>query len=222
MKTHTSKLSSVIVLSALTLSACSIGSHGNKANISKAPSNKTSSTASTTTTAASASTTTTTASVSTTTTAAPTTTTTAAPTATPGPPRCHVSQLNIQRSNSAAVPGKAQITYTLTNISSQSCPIIGYPKISLWASNGTAVPIQVNDGAGPTFHLPAPSQVTLSPGGVASFYLGFSLGNGSNSCVTATTVGITPPNDSSTAKVTQLLAPCGPLYVSPIEPGANP
>lgn len=134
-------------------------------------------------------------------------------------PRCSAGSVHIAVINGATVPGKAQIIYSITNTSGVTCTLKGYPGVTL-SSSGNTYNVEVDDGNGPTFTSPPPTTVTLAPGNVASYKLGFStVESGNNVCHAANTENFNMPGGTHTDSVNNLIAPCGPLYVSSISSG---
>jgi hypothetical protein len=190
---------------ALTLAACS--------------SSPTASKATTTTTGRSTSTTATTTAPTSTSSPSSTTSTTAA-----GVTTCLASQLSIGSHAQGAAAGTIYLTVTLTNISSSTCTLSGYPGMQLLGAQGTAIPTNVvrgGLGAGaPAAAQKPPSLVTLLPQQVATFSLMYEdvpEGN-ETTCPTSSRAEITPPNDVTPGVVTLRITPCGggTVHVSPV------
>lgn len=165
-------------------------------------------------------------STSTSTTQAKSTTTQAtASTTTTGPvsvSSCPPSQLRIQVSGSGGAAGTIELTFSLTNITSVSCTMQGYPGILLLDASGVALPTTVVRGGSLSFENIAATAVSLSPSETAYFNLGYS--DVTAPCSMASQVEVTPPNDTAhaTVPVTSLQA-CnnGTLTVSPVFASSN-
>jgi hypothetical protein len=135
-----------------------------------------------------------------TTTTAPTTTTTAAKTT------CQTTQLHIVAAGRSGAAGTQEVTFSLTNTSSTLCTMYGYPGMLLLNAAGEALPTTVDRGGGLAFENVPAAQVSLAPGQVAYFNLGYSdVTNINPACSTATQVEITPPTDT-----TYLTVPASP------------
>lgn len=139
------------------------------------------------------------------------TTTTTLPTTTTSPPTtsavlatCQPSQLRIEQSGGGAAAGTNERTFSLTNTSSTTCELYGYPGMLLLGPGSAAEPTNVVRGGGLAFEDISPSTVTLVPGSTAYFNVGYS--DVMSPCSTATDVEITPPGDTAHAVVTVPLA----------------
>jgi len=125
-------------------------------------------------------------------------------------------------SGSGGAAGTIELTLSLTNITSVSCTMQGYPGMLLLDASGVALPTTVVRGGSLSFENVAVTAVSLSPGESAYFNLGYSDVTGP--CSMASQVDITPPNDTAHAAVpvTSLQA-CnnGTLTVSPVFASSN-
>jgi hypothetical protein len=163
----------------------------------------------------SSTTTTTTSTTTTTTTTPPTTSTTAATTT------CQPSQLRVALYGTEGAAGTNEVTFSLANSSTTVCTMYGYPGMQLLNAGGAGVPTVVLRGGGLSFENVAATNVSLAPGQVAYFNLGYNdVITGTTTCSTATQVEITPPNDFSfvVVPVTPQIDACngGTLHVSPV------
>lgn len=183
-------------------------------------------------TAAATRSTTTTTARSTTTTGRSTTTTTSAvsPTSAPtsttaaGTTTCLASQLAIAPQQGSGAAGTIMLTVQMSNTSSTTCSLYGYPGMQLLDAQGSPIPTEVVRGGldpgAPAPALQPPGQVTLSPGQASAFALQYEdvpVGN-ETTCPTSAKAEITPPNDTTPAVVTLAIAPCGggTVHVSPV------
>jgi hypothetical protein len=165
-------------------------------------------------------------STSTSTTQAKSTTTQAtASTTTTGPvsvSSCQPSQLRIEVSGSGGAAGTIELTFSLTDSTSVSCTMQGYPGMLLLDASGAALPTTVVRGGSLSFKNIAATAVSLSPSETAYFNLGYS--DVTAPCSMASQVEVTPPNDTAhaTVPVTSLQA-CnnGTLTVSPVFASSN-
>jgi len=135
---------------------------------------------------------------------------------------CQPSGLRIGVSGSGGAAGTIELTFSLTNITSVSCTMQGYPGMLLLDASGVALPTTVLRGGSLSFENIAVTAVSLSPGESAYFNLGYSDVTGP--CSMASQVEITLPNDTAHAAVpvTSLQA-CdnGTLTVSPVFASSN-
>lgn len=169
-------------------------------------------------------TTTATTTTTTTSTTAPTTTTsTTAPTTPTVSGICQVSQLHIVPSGAGAAAGTNERTFSLTNTSSTTCTLDGYPGMLLLGSDGAPEPTNVVRGGGLSFENIGPSTVRLAPGATAYFNVGYS--DVMPPCSTATAVEITPPTNTAHAVVTvspaMMACDNGTLHVSAVFGSTN-
>ena len=143
------------MVGAVLLAACSSGGGGSTATTTTTNGHGT------TTTAANGSTTTTVATGSTTTTGGGTTTSTAAASR-----RASRRSCGSPPSRGQGRPGRSTMTVSLTNVSSTTCTLQGYPGMQLLAASGSSLPTQVVRG-GTQFPAAAanqsPALVTLGP-----------------------------------------------------------
>ncbi|HEX4081416.1 MAG TPA: DUF4232 domain-containing protein [Acidimicrobiales bacterium] len=207
-------LAGVVVVGAVLLAACSSGG-GSTATTTTTNGHGT------TTTAATGSTTTTAATGSTTT-GGNTTTSTAA-----GVSTCQPAQLRIVPQQGTGAAGTITMTVSLTNVSSTTCTLQGYPGMQLLTASGSSLPTQVVRG-GTQFPAAAanqsPALVTLAPQQGATFSLAYEdvpVGN-ETTCPTSAKAEITPPNDVGHGVITLAISPCngGTVHVSPVYAGS--
>lgn len=174
-----------------------------------------------TTTSTTHRTTTTTTSATTTTTTAATTTTTGSSTS--GTPTCQPGQLSASLGRGTGAAGTQSLTMSLTNTSSATCQLDGYPGMQLLDAHGGAIPTTVVRGQ---FHFPQPganqppATVRLAPQASAVFVLAYEdvpVGN-ETSCPRSSQAEITPPNDYTHLVVPLSISPCnnGTVHVSPV------
>jgi hypothetical protein len=109
--------------------------------------------------------------------------------------RCNPAQLSPSLSDQMGGAGHGWTTVTLTNISSSTCTVYGFPGLGFRTATGQSVPLSVSRQAAKGWRYPAipESSVTLSPdGGAASF--GMEWINGPTSGTYS--LQVTPPNDA--------------------------
>jgi hypothetical protein len=118
------------------------------------------------------------------------------------------------------------MTLSLRNTSSATCVLGGYPGAQMLDAHGTQLPTTVVRGGNYPFTNFAPSTVTLAPGALAYFNLGYSnVPTGAETtCPSATELIVTPPNAYDHLTLAATLAPCGhgTITVSPVfGPGSS-
>lgn len=167
---------------------------------------------------------------STSTTSVPGSTTTAATTTTTTPhgtpTACAASALAMSVEGTEGAAGTLEVSFALRNISSQSCPMDGFPGAQLLDAAGGQLPTSVVRGGSYPFTDLAPAALTLGAGESAYFNLGYSdVPTGSEtSCPTATQLEVTPPNAEDHDTVAVQLTACdhGTLTVSPVFASGSP
>lgn len=209
----------VLVAGGVVLAACSSGA----TSASRSTTTSTTTHPSTTSTTTHRSTTTTSGGTTSTSTTSAASTTTGAALAT-----CLATQLSLQPHQGGGAAGTISLTVSMTNTSSTTCTLEGYPGMQLLSAQGTPIPTTVVRG-GLAGDLSAegakpPSLVTLSPGQVATFALQYEdvpVGN-ETTCPTSAKAEITPPNDTAPAVVALVVSPCngGTVHVSPVYPAS--
>lgn len=205
-------LLAAVGLAGVALAACSSGPTSGSGTTTTTSSPTTTTGRSTTTTGRSP----------TTTTASPATTSTST-TGHPGVTTCLASQLSIAAAAGNGAAGTITTTMSMTNTSSTTCTLYGYPGMQLLDAQGGNIPTSVVRGGvseGPPASANPPSLVTLAPGQAGTFTMQYEdvpVGN-ETSCPTSAKAEITPPNDTKPAVVTLAIAPCGngTVHVSPV------
>lgn len=114
--------------------------------------------------------------------------------------------------------GTLEVTVGLKSSSPTPCVLGGYPGLQLLAANGSALPTTVIRKGNYSFTAMAPTTVTLATGQSADFNMGYSdVPTGNQSCPTASSMEVTPPNATDHLVVTATVAPCGgTVVVSPV------
>ena len=119
------------------------------------------------------------------------------------------------------------MTIALTNTSSATCTLEGYPGMQLLDATGADIPTTVVRGQfrfpDPAANQP-PSLVTLAPHATGTFSLSYEdvpVGN-ETSCPTSAQAEVTPPNDVTHLVMPLQIAPCGngTVHVSPVYAGS--
>jgi hypothetical protein len=133
---------------------------------------------------------------------------------------CPAASLTAAVTGSSGAAGTMEITVVFRNISSTTCVLGGYPGGQMLDTQGTQIPTTVVRGGSLPFTNLAPSVVTLGPGGVAYFNLGFSdVPTGTETtCPRAVSLIVTPPGAYDHVTIAVAIAPCanGLLTVSPV------
>ena len=154
----------------------------------------------------------------------PPTTTTQPATTTTGSSTCQVAQLRVVPQSGSGAAGTIEMSVDLTNQSSSSCTLFGYPGMQLLDGSGNKLPTNVVRGGGPQFGVPGadqgPATVVLAPQHTAAFSFSYSdvpVGTES-SCPMSTSSLITPPGDLVSGTVALAISPCGggTIHVSPV------
>jgi len=133
---------------------------------------------------------------------------------------CPAASLTAAVAGSSGAAGTMEITVVFRNISSTACVLSGYPGGQMLDAQGTQIPTTVVRGGRLPFTNLAPSVVTLGPGGVAYFNIGFSdVPTGTETtCPRAMSLIVTPPGAYDHVTIAVAIAPCdkGLLTVSPV------
>lgn len=160
--------------------------------------------------------------------AAPAPTAAPTPTAAPAPApaavyRCLTDDLRLTLGQTRGAAGQFARFFLLTNISQQSCGLIGFPGMQMLDAKGAALPTDVvrTGTKWPT--------VILAPGGVASFEAiwenGFGYTTPPPSCAFPARMEVTPPNAYTSLEVgVQGMEVCsnGLLEVTSVVSGSDP
>lgn len=160
---------------------------------------------------------------STSTTAAPVTTSSAA-----GPGRCRTSELRATASSAGVAAGSVGQTITWHSTATASCSLDGYPGLLMLDAQGRPLTTVVHRGSGTTVAARPVTLVTLSPGGTASFDLGYHDATGFSGaapCPTSAQLEVTAPNAYQHLVIADRLSPygpCGAITVSPVYAGSGP
>jgi hypothetical protein len=116
--------------------------------------------------------------------------------------------------------GTIEVTFRFTNVSPSSCVFWGYPGALLLASGGSPLNTVVIRGGSLSFLNILVTTVSVASGGSAFFNLGYSdvPTSGETTCPTASSLEITPPNDTEHLIVQASIDACGggKLSVSPM------
>jgi hypothetical protein len=120
--------------------------------------------------------------------------------------------------------GHQHLVIGLKNAGAQPCTVHGFPGVALRSAAGAVVPVRITHDGDMAFPATLPGTVTIAPGKLASFDIGYSdvPRAGETSCRAATTVLVGLPGRTPTLPVTASVAPCdqGHLAVSPLVAGS--
>jgi hypothetical protein len=162
----------------------------------------------------------------TTTTTTPTSSTTVTPgSTTPGVSNpCAASQLTATEVSSGLVRGgtgaAVGAVFTLTNKSTKTCTLSGYPNLQLLGTKNVKLVTTVVQGGGPIPATLAANPVTLPPGFPTSFLAVWVTANATHSCPHGSSVQITPPGANGVVTANAEITACnnGTINVSPVQP----
>ena len=114
-------------------------------------------------------------------------------------PQCSTADLAAQLKVGSPAAGQRYATVVLTDVSGRTCTVGGYGGLALLGAPGQGVPTDLIRNASP-----APTTVTLAPGGSARSLLHWTVvpavdESGTACEPTAVTVVVTPPNQTTAA-----------------------
>ncbi|MBO0713843.1 MAG: DUF4232 domain-containing protein, partial [Acidimicrobiales bacterium] len=140
---------------------------------------------------------------------------------------CQAGQLSASLLHTGAAAGSAIDVIGLTNASSTTCTLDGYPGLALSNAQGQAIPATV--GQGPVGGVAGPTPITLTPGSSASFDVQFSSGTGiPGATCQPSTIGVIPPGSSAPVPLGTTVNVCASpgtpaqLLVSALVAGTSP
>lgn len=126
--------------------------------------------------------------------------------------RCHTAGLAVSLDGVDVGAGNLVGTFRLTNTQPVPCTLFGYVGLALRDGAGNALPTNAIRGGGGTFQQdPAPSVVTVQPGGFATFRVHWEqvpVGT-ETTCPTAAALAITPPDEFVSLVVATQIRACG-------------
>lgn len=135
------------------------------------------------------------------------------------PATCDSGRLAARVLSEQGATGHIQVVVGLRNTATRPCSVTGYPDAQLLAADGRPLPTTVEHGGSPAAPAATPRQVTLRPGGTASFALAYSHipGSTGTACPTADRVAIIPPGAHGQVVLTTPMDPCGGvLHATPV------
>jgi hypothetical protein len=136
---------------------------------------------------------------------------------------CRAAALRLRLAGTDTGAGSTALTVMVTNHSAAACSLQGYPGLRLARPDGSAAPARIGPGRGPLFAGMSAAAVRLRPGGRASFFLVYRDFNGRTgrpgAAISALKVRLRGVPGRFTVRAR--LAPFGPLWLSPLRPGAR-
>ena len=139
--------------------------------------------------------------------------------------RCDSPDLTVGLGRVDAGAGNRYEPITLTNTSSRTCDLYGFPGMQMYDAANQPLPTKVVWGGGFMTLQPGPSEVVLAPGAVASFLMHWEVipVGSETSCPTSDHVALTPPDAFTSITVPLHLDACGggELDVSAVRAGSG-
>lgn len=139
-----------------------------------------------------------------------------------GSSRCRTSQLGVMPPNATGAAGTIDLSFRLQNTSRQRCTIYGFVGIQMFDAAGRRLPTRVVRNGGFLSGQPGPNLVNLPPGDTATFQVLYGdVPVGSETCVQASRLLVTPPDETASRSVAAGFGPVcrtGELDVSPVRP----
>ena len=131
---------------------------------------------------------------------------------------CVRSQLGVRANGTTGAAGTIHGAWVFTNLSGRSCTLYGYPGMQLYSHAGRPMPTTVKRSL-----RPRPTNVTLAPGGSATFFSSYNdVQIGTHPCPTSEVAQITPPNAVDSLFIPAQLKPCGGIVnVSAVKAGVH-
>lgn len=146
-------------------------------------------------------------------------------------PSCTTFQLSLTGRDRGSSLGNGGAIVTLRNVSASGCQLSGYPGMELVGTDGSLLPAHITRATTGAYLFPAIplGAVALSPGGTASFQIGYAASpNGPQSevppdfgCFRTRSVRVILPGVKQYGTADLAFAPCGGLAsVTPVFPGS--
>jgi hypothetical protein len=136
---------------------------------------------------------------------------------------CRAAGVKITYLGGQGATGHGLLGFAMQNTGSASCTTLGYPGIQFESKGGAPLPTRDIRTTTDFFGTTKLARLTVAPGQSASFRLGVSHGSASpKGCVTAGSVQVIPPNDTSTVRIAipgGVYECGGTVTVSPMQPG---
>jgi hypothetical protein len=132
---------------------------------------------------------------------------------------CVRGQLGVRANGTNGAAGTIYGAWVFTNLSTTTCRLNGYPDLQLYGRTGRPIRTVVRRNL-----RPAPSVVTLAPGGSATFRSSYSdVSSTPKPCPVSAVMQVTAPNATASLFIPAQLAPCrGIVNVSAVRAGAHP
>jgi hypothetical protein len=124
------------------------------------------------------------------------------------PAECKTAQLHIVLASQGAALGHRGLLFTMTNVSTSTCELFGYPGFELVSGNQVLTQ-DPQRGSGYVYQDPGPHRVVLNPGAGASF--GVTTADVSptqSQCPQSDAALVTPPDETHTARVAAATPGC--------------
>jgi hypothetical protein len=134
------------------------------------------------------------------------------------PANCTRDQLGVRSNGISGTAGTIHGAWVFTNVSPAACTLNGYPDLQLYGRRGRPITTTVVADL-----PPAPSDVTLAPGGSGTFFTSYNdVTTGSHQCATSAVIQITPPNAVESLFIPAQLQACnGIVHVSAVRAGVH-
>jgi hypothetical protein len=136
---------------------------------------------------------------------------------------CRAASVKITYLGGQGATGHGLLGFAMQNTGRATCTTLGYPGIQFVSKRGAALPTHDMRTTTDFFGTTKFARLTVAPGQSGSFRLGVSHGSASpTGCVTAGSVQVIPPNDTSTVRIAipgGVYECGGAVTVSPMQPG---
>jgi hypothetical protein len=135
-----------------------------------------------------------------------------------GTPDCVRDQLGVRNNGVGGAAGTIHAAWVFTNRSASACKMNGYPDLQRYGRAGRPLLTTVQ-----TDLPPAPTDVTLAPGGSATFFTSASdVISGSDRCPPSAVLQITAPNADASLFIPATIFACdGVVHVSAVRAGIH-
>jgi hypothetical protein len=140
---------------------------------------------------------------------------------------CRAGQLSAARTVAGLVAQTQTAVIAFTNTSENACKLNGVPGLVIASPDGDQ-PTAVTEGGGAVPAELVAQEVTLEPGGQASFFMSWvpvaGPGSGDAGCSKGDSLKVAPPESNGNVSVAMRITACfgGAINVSPIQPGVIP
>jgi hypothetical protein len=134
---------------------------------------------------------------------------------------CQTNQLSLRRANVEGGMGHSGTIYILTNTSSSTCTLNGYPGFVLLDTKDREIEgVKVKLSKNNYFHRSQHQRVSLDPGNRASFMASSThISQSRRNCASSVKVKITLPNAQQHFTIVGKLRSCDVISITPIEAG---